>query len=316
MLNHIPIAQLMSRNVARIAPEEPLVLAYRRVREEGISCLMVMRGAELAGIITERDLVNHIDYLIDQDNLNLAHLGRVCDVMSRHLVAVMDTDGLQTALDKCMEKAIRHLPVLNAAGDLVGVVTQTDLVRAYSHILAQQLSLASDNERLKALSLLDPLMGIGNRRAMERDLKHTAAGSDRRHLPYGVALLDIDWFKRYNDHYGHQLGDEALKAVATAIGRTLRAGDRLYRYGGEELMLLLPETDLEGAVSAAERARNAVLALSIEHDKSPLGVLSLSAGAAAGADRDWQALVSAADEALYDAKHNGRNCVHAMAAHD
>lgn len=122
-------------------------------------------------------------------------------------------------------------------------------------------------------------------------------------------MLDIDWFKRYNDHYGHPMGDDALKAVAKAIDGTLRKGDRLYRFGGEELMLLLPDTDNKGALQAAERARQAVQDLALPHAESPLKVLTLSGGAAAGRNLEGEALIAAADEALYAAKEAGRNGV-------
>ena len=105
------------------------------------------------------------------------------------------------------------------------------------------------------------------------------------------------------------MGDTALKAVAKAITATLRQGDRLYRYGGEELVLLLPDTGSEGAQQAAERARAAVQDMALDHKDSPLNVLTLSAGAAAGCEDDWQSLVAQADERLYQAKEGGRNKV-------
>ena len=306
LLNDVPVAQLMSRRVTCVGPEQSIAEALHILREQKLSCLLVLADAGLEGILTERDLVIHIDNLVNAEQLAVGNLGRVGELMSSPAITVQEEDGLQTVLDLSMGRGIRHLPVVNKAGELVGVVTQTDLVRAYSHILTRQLTLVSDNERLKALSLIDPLMSIGNRRAMEGDLKHIQAEAQRSGTPYGLALLDVDWFKRYNDHYGHQAGDEALRSVAKAITDSLRQGDRLYRYGGEELILVLPDTDQTGAFQAAERARQAVCDLRLEHRLSPFGYLTVSAGLASG-HSDWQALVAAADGALYDAKEQGRN---------
>lgn len=306
LLNDIPVAQLMSRRLTSVAPEESVAVAINMLRTQKLSCLMVQASGELVGIVTERDLVNCIDDLIATEQLYLKNLGVVRELMSSPVVTVGINDGLKAVLDVSMRLGIRHLPVVNDQQELVGIVSQADLVRAYSHILDRQLALADDNERLKTLSLVDPLMSIGNRRAMENDLKHVQAKAQRTQTPYSLVLLDVDWFKRYNDHYGHQLGDEALRAVAKGITNTLRQGDRLYRYGGEELILVLPETDQAGAFQAAERARQAVAALNIPHKDSPLNHLTVSAGLASG-ESGWQALVACADEALYSAKENGRN---------
>ncbi|MDN3638866.1 GGDEF domain-containing protein [Simiduia curdlanivorans] len=310
-LNDVPVAQLMSRRVICVAPEESIAVALNTLRAHKLSCLVVQTPAGLEGILTERDLVVHFDNLVSAEQLNVRNLGCVRQLMSAPAITVQEDDGLQTVLDVSVRQGIRHLPVVNTSGELVGVVTQTDLVRAYSHILERQLDLVSDNKRLMALSLIDPLMSIGNRRAMEGDLKHVQAKAQRTQSPYGLVLLDVDWFKRYNDHYGHQLGDQALRAVAKAIGDSLRQGDRLYRYGGEELILVLPDTDQAGALQAAERAREAVSQLQLEHQDSPLGHLTVSAGLASG-DGDWQALVAGADSALYEAKENGRNQTRAV----
>lgn len=308
-LNQLPVTQIMSRRLVCVAPEESLQLAVERLFEGAVSCLLVTRNGGLLGLLTERDLVVRLHQHGRREAPLRPDAVQVAEVMSRNPATLADTDGLGTALSLCLSRTQRQLPVLNGRGELVGVVTQTDLVRAYSHLVEQQLSLVSDNERLRQLSLSDPLMGIGNRRAMERDLGHLAADAERRGKVYGLALLDIDFFKRYNDAYGHQLGDEALRQVAKVIGQTLRKGDRLYRYGGEELMLLLPDTDAEGSQQAAERARSAVRELGLEHRDSPMACLTISGGVAVSQQALWQEAVQRADRALYQAKQAGRDRV-------
>lgn len=174
LLQDISTAQLMSRRLSCIAPDASVESAIHMMRTQSVSCLLVTHERRLVGMVTERDLVKCLDIQLSRPagSISADQLGRVADIMSAKLITVRNDDSLVRALQICMTKSIRHLPVVNGAGNLVGVITQTDLVRAYAHILERQLALETDNERLKALSLVDPLMGIGNRRAMERDLAH------------------------------------------------------------------------------------------------------------------------------------------------
>jgi diguanylate cyclase (GGDEF)-like protein len=124
-------------------------------------------------------------------------------------------------------------------------------------------------------------------------------------------MLDIDEFKLYNDHYGHQAGDACLQRVASALKDTLRQGsDLVARYGGEEFVIILPAADLNAACRVAERARAAVEALNEPHKESQHGFVTISVGAATlipGAEGSPALLLSHADTALYRAKHEGRN---------
>jgi diguanylate cyclase (GGDEF)-like protein len=133
----------------------------------------------------------------------------------------------------------------------------------------------------------------------------------RMGLPLALILLDIDFFKRYNDRYGHQAGDSCLRQVATALRATLaRPGDLVARYGGEEFVCILPDTPLEGALRIGTMLEAAVRALAIEHQSSDAAtVVSLSAGIVAGVpppDCDPAALLAQADRLLYQAKQEGR----------
>jgi diguanylate cyclase (GGDEF)-like protein len=159
----------------------------------------------------------------------------------------------------------------------------------------------------------DPLTGVGNRLRLHEDLEGLEGRVRRYRHNYAAALVDVDHFKLYNDRYGHIAGDGALRRVADAIRRGLRTSDALYRYGGEEFLVLLAEQSLEGARVAMERVRIAVEELAIAHEGNPpSGVLTISAGLAAlssadGGDAD--AWLKRADDALYRAKVAGRNRV-------
>jgi len=182
-------------------------------------------------------------------------------------------------------------------------------------------ALAEANHRLEAANLAlrqhahqDGLTGLANRRRFDEVLDMEFRRARRHELPLGLVLLDVDHFKLYNDSYGHIAGDTCLCRIGAAIaGAACRPGDLIARYGGEEIVALLPWTDLNGTAALADRMREAVASLAIEHRRSPYGVATVSAGATAllpvGPGREPVDLVIAADQALYQAKRDGRNRV-------
>ena len=173
--------------------------------------------------------------------------------------------------------------------------------------------LAAANAALATLAATDALTGLGNRRRFDEALDGEWRRALRGGRPLSLLLLDADWFKAFNDAYGHQSGDEALRLIGRSITAVLRVGcDTGYRYGGEEFAVILPDTDLAGAVVVAERIRAAVAGWAIPHEHSPYGALSVSCGAAEMVQSraaDPVVLVAAADIALYAAKELGRDRV-------
>ena len=179
---------------------------------------------------------------------------------------------------------------------------------------AAQRQLEDKNRLLERLSALDTLTGIANRRRFDDVLRQEWKRSARDSSSLALLFCDIDHFKRFNDTYGHQAGDDCLVRVAQAMEDTLnRPADLAARYGGEEFVGLLVDTDPEGALLLAERVRARVEGLDIEHASSDVaGVLTVSLGAAAIVPQTGmrpEDLVSIADQALYAAKQDGRNRV-------
>ena len=164
------------------------------------------------------------------------------------------------------------------------------------------------------LASQDPLTGAANRRALMQALETELARASRQHTPLALLMVDIDHFKRVNDHYGHLAGDHVLRHIVGVLRQRLRASDVLGRYGGEEFMVLLPGTDLHGAAQLAEQLRQAVQAAPCEWQGQHIP-FTVSIGVAASADtpadpsRTSEALLQAADQALYRAKDDGRNRV-------
>ncbi|PTD98047.1 diguanylate cyclase [Pseudothauera lacus] len=177
------------------------------------------------------------------------------------------------------------------------------------------------NRELTRLSSADGLTGIANRRRFDETLLKEWRRCARDGRPLTLLLMDVDFFKPFNDNYGHQVGDECLKAVARTLAETLhRPSDMVARYGGEEFAAILPDTDQTGARAVAEALREAVQGLAITHRFSAVSrVVTLSLGLACeyparGDDNGFVRLLKSADAALYEAKKNGRNRVEVAAA--
>lgn len=169
------------------------------------------------------------------------------------------------------------------------------------------------NRKLQALSDTDGLTGLANRRRFDEALMSEWARYQRNRQPFALILVDIDYFKSYNDHYGHQSGDDCLKAVANVLKETARRhGDISARYGGEELVNIAIDTRLVDAQVMAEHIRQAVEALNIRNEYVPCGRVTVSVGVSAIFDQEYPdsaQLFKAADTAMYQAKSDQRNCV-------
>lgn len=181
-------------------------------------------------------------------------------------------------------------------------------------LLTQQLD--SANHELRRLSLVDGLTGIANRRQFDTVLSREWRRCLRAGRPLSLLMADVDFFKQYNDGYGHQAGDIGLRSVADALQAKLRRpADIVARYGGEEFAAILPDTDPEGALQVAESMRLAVEQLGLPHEGSAFGVITISLGVASLVPQKADSmprLVGAADWALYEAKRLGRNRVRAV----
>jgi diguanylate cyclase (GGDEF)-like protein/PAS domain S-box-containing protein len=187
------------------------------------------------------------------------------------------------------------------------------VLRDISQRKAAEEELKAANGKLRELAATDALTGLANRRSFEIALERECRRAERTEQPISVLMIDIDSFKKYNDCYGHQNGDQCLRAVAQAVLRAFRRpGDLAARYGGEEFAIILPETDELGAMYIAEKLRAAVADLALEHRDSDSGSVTISLGVACadlGVKPDGTALIREADRALYQAKGTGRNKV-------
>ena len=311
----------MTTELSCLPAEASLQQAVKLMVDQRISCIIITQNQFPKGIITERDLVKVLNQESQKIDLSLP----ISELMSSPISTLNQNDTLFDAMVISRAEKIRHLPVIDNNEHLVGLVTHTDLANAHFRVIELQSQMIENavaekttelsllNDELQTLSTEDHLMKIGNRRSMEVDLGRTHASSIRYEHPYSVLLMDIDFFKLYNDHYGHLAGDQALKSVADVLKENIRGSDRLYRYGGEELLLVLPNTNVLQAEKVARKLLSSLAKCAIPHEKSVHKVLTVSCGGACVVSNgvtfgSWQELVEQADSNLYKAKNSGRNC--------
>jgi diguanylate cyclase (GGDEF)-like protein/PAS domain S-box-containing protein len=174
-----------------------------------------------------------------------------------------------------------------------------------------------DEIQLKALqeqcyeqSIHDPLTGLYNRRFLKEVMQREAGKAMREHHPVSIAIIDIDLFKQVNDTYGHEAGDMALIHLGGIFSKLTRAGDYVFRYGGEEFLILLPETSLQAAGQFSERVRQQVEKSNLSYaDQQIWMTVSIGVATFVPGQCEFETALKAADAALYQAKTNGRNCV-------
>ena len=227
------------------------------------------------------------------------------DILCKHLVTPVPESTL------C-------LPML-AHGEVIGMLFLAEPRAAepssleQAEVIADQLAMALANmqlrERLRDQSIRDPLTGLFNRRYTEETLERELYRAIREKTHLCVLAIDVDHFKKFNDSFGHDAGDYVLKEIAATLKTNTRKGDVVSRTGGEELLVILPHSDLESSASKAEQLRESVAHLALSHRGAALGAVTISIGVAvAPVHGDTsESVLRAADLALYRAKHAGRN---------
>jgi two-component system, cell cycle response regulator len=291
------------------------VIAQTALRNLGHECLAASDGAaaweafqtQLPDVVVSDSVMPGLSGLELCRNIRAHPVGGYT-----YFIMVTSQGGLDEILEGMSAGADDYLVKPLDLDDLQARLIAATRVTALHHLLAQQRTeLVGLNEELALIARRDPLTGLGNRRALREYLDLFEGRVARYGHRYCVALLDVDYFKAYNDAFGHQAGDEILQTVAAQLKARARGGDSLYRYGGEEFLCIFPEQSLETGTIAVERMRRGIERLAIVHPDSPSGVLTISAGMAM-LDTEHAAASEAvkhADMALYRAKQLGRNRV-------
>ena len=275
---------------------------------------------EIKATIILQDLV-----MPDVDGMTLMRFYKNHPDTSRIPVIVLSSkDSAETKSDAFSNGANDYLVKLPEPVELIArirahtkhYVTEIERNKAYEAMSKMQDELEKRNLELQRLSSIDGLTGIANRREFDESIRKEWSRARRKSIDTEISLImiDIDYFKLYNDGYGHQQGDDCLKQVSWELSKCIkRDSDLIARYGGEEFVAILSDTNLEGATHVAERMRKSIVKLAIDHEYIPDGnILTLSLGVAKlipNAENNPEQLIKAADIALYRAKENGRNKV-------
>ncbi len=301
-----------------VADDDPIsrLLVSTAVQSLGHQCLTVADGAQAWNAFRS----SAVDVVISDwsmprlTGLELCHKVRAHDGGSYTYFILLTGQGtLDDVLEGMGAGADDYLVKPLDTDDLQARLIAAERVTSLHNLLAgQRTEMEALNQELTARSLRDPLTGLGNRRALQDNLELLESRVNRYGHRYCMALLDIDYFKSYNDTYGHQAGDGVLRAVADQIRAQVRGGDAVYRYGGEEFLCIFPEQSTTTGMLAVQRMRLGVTGLAIPHAGNPRGVLTFSAGLATmerAHPRTTAEVLKEADEALYEAKSLGRNRV-------
>ena len=286
--------------------------------------------------ITNIQLLNHIlqpfvDVSMARDGLQaIALCGQVRPDLVLLDIIMPGIDGIEVCKRLKADPATRDIPVIFVTGrdtgedeaegldaGAVDFITKPFRAPAVVARVRNHLLLKAQADLLRQMAFIDGLTGVFNRRRFDEALDVEWRRARRNGEPLALVMIDVDHFKLYNDQFGHQAGDDCLRQIAVAMRRCLRRpGDLLARYGGEEFICLLPGTDVDGARIVADALGEAVEALALKAAPAashPQVTISRGVAATTVSDDDGStALKQAADTALYQAKHSGRNCTAAQ----
>ncbi|GAB4343267.1 MAG: PleD family two-component system response regulator [Desulfobulbaceae bacterium] len=304
---------MIAEAVRRSLVEEDLDFHYCQDPTEAVK-----QAIELKPTVILQDLV-----MPEIDGLTMVKFYRANPVLAQVPIIVLSTKEEPEIKSKAFEYGANdYLVKLPDRIELIAriryhskaYISQMERDAAFRALEKSQKELAAANKVLERLSSLDGLTGVPNRRRFDEALKQEWQRAVRHSTALSLIMLDIDFFKLYNDTYGHQGGDDCLKKVARALeGAAKRETDVVARYGGEEFAVILPETGSKGAMEVAEALRIAVERENIPHESSKVSDhVTISVGVATWLPEKGsnpELLLAAADEALYRSKENGRNRV-------
>lgn len=274
----------------------------------------------------ERFLVELLyqQYIVEQEVKAIELLSSTIESLMSSTQGVLQAAGDQTqAYSETLNDAADQLGQENQTPELLEelvkrIMVDTQSMANSTQLLKDQLeaaktdvaTLQEDYYRIKEESLTDALTGLKNRRAFDNAFDEMYITSSEQSQPLSLLVVDVDFFKKINDNYGHGIGDSVLRVIGRVIKNLVRGNDFSARFGGEEFVIVLPDTPLEGAVKVAEKIRQVISKQNLKHKDIQLGTVTVSVGVAQlAANEDKDDFFQRADDALYKAKQSGRNRV-------
>jgi len=304
----------LSRRAKWINKDMKTVDLLREMIKNHYESVMIVENFKPIGIFTTKDVVNIIKH---NENLELP----VYNYMSSPVETINRDCSVKEALEYLKQKHYKRVVVVDEEGNMSGIITQKELISlSYSrwamlmkehHEELSQInaSLLNKSKKYEAMAATDHLTGLYNRNKFLELYLSSYKTMEERGNSMSLIIVDIDYFKKINDIYGHNVGDEVLVNISHELQKTLRNIDIVCRWGGEEFVILLPATEIDDAVFLAEKLRNHIHKLEIDK----VGEVTASFGVAkVNKGDDIKSVVERADKALYEAKDSGRNCVKAV----
>ncbi|WP_271251597.1 diguanylate cyclase domain-containing protein [Pseudanabaena sp. Chao 1811] len=328
LLRYVRVMEVMSKQVIHGLPSDSILIIAQQMAIHRVSCIVIVDPQTLypIGILTERDVVKFHHMNLDFTQVSAQ------EVMSTPLSTMCPEDSLWSVHQRMQALNVRRLVIQQSTGELAGIVTQTQMLKILDptemyHVMVQMQEIIEQqtkelhqlNQRLKIvngelekLSTIDELTQIDNRRRFNEFLAHEWQRLSYLVKPLSLILCDVDYFKRYNDTYGHVAGDECLIKIAKAIrAATRQTSDLVARYGGEEFAVVLPNTDSDGAERVSKNILTQVQSLQIPHASSEImSFVTMSMGTVTvipNSSNSPEMSLQIADELLYQSKQQGRN---------
>jgi diguanylate cyclase (GGDEF)-like protein len=328
LLRYVRVAEVMNHQVIYGFPFDSILVIAQQMAIHRVSCIVIVDPHTLSpiGILTECDIVR-----FHQLNLDFTQVLSQ-DVMSKPLSTMLPQDSLWSVHQRMQDLKVRRLVIKHPTGELAGIITQTQMLKMLDptemyHIMEQMQEIIDQqtnelqqlnhclqiaNVELKKLSMLDELTQIENRRRFNEFLAHEWKRLAHLGQPLSLIMCDVDHFKSYNDTYGHLAGDQCLVKIAKTLREVTRqTSDLVARYGGEEFVVVLSNTNSDGAERVSTNILTQIQNLQIPHIASKImNCVTISLGAATVIPNQSSSpamLLQVADELLYQSKQQGRN---------
>jgi len=314
-----PIVMMEHKTLAEVLEKSRIEMVSASVKTESVldqliyaeDAILIANQGKLVGIVTTKDVVRMIRDAVD---MSLP----ISTYMTSPVWTLKGGETIKAAIEHLKERKFKRAIVVADDNNVIGVISQRELItltygrwaelmKLHAHELGELVQvLESSNIKLQQESLTDPLTATGNRRMINQAIE-AEIGRYYRHerVAFLILMLDVDFFKKVNDTFGHPFGDEVLKFLCQKVKAILRVSDVLARWGGEEFAILLPTADLNSAALLAERMRAEIEQSSVQNQR-----ITISIGAAEyQRGESLEMLLNRVDKALYEAKQTGRNKV-------
>ena len=282
-MGEILVREVMTPNPVTLSVSNKLVHAIEIMSGLEIGSVIVEKEDKAFNIITQRDIIYALSH--NCEDMEIGEFIEKCKP-KRKFFTILNSATVYEAMELMEKEKVKHLPVVDKDGKVVGIITATDILRKVTHV-----------------ALVDPLTKVYNRKYL--DVLYFKL---RKRMGFSLLMMDIDDFKKINDTYGHVFGDKVLANLGKVLLKCIRNYDDAIRYGGEEFLVVLYRANIEEAKKVAERIRE--MFSKIEYEEVPGLKVTVSIGIAQGINGEnlWD-IIKKADQALYKAKKNGKNRV-------